>query len=215
MTSPANLSQVHIINHPLVVDSLAHLRNKDTQIEEYRYHSNKICRFLFGEALRGLNLETEMISTPLTETEVQKFQRDVVVLPVLRAGLAMMLGALELLPKVKVGFIGLERDEKTAVAHEYYWKVPKITPQTLVIITDPMLATGGSTLHLLRKVKSVQPEAEVRVVCVLAAPEGIKAVHKEFPNLEIYTSAVDDHLDERKYIVPGLGDYGDRYFGTT
>ncbi len=208
-----SMTNVQIIDHPLVIDSLAHLRNKDTQIDQFRYHSNKICRLLFGEALRGLNLEEERIETPLIEANVQKFQQEIVVLPVLRAGLAMLFGALELLPKVKVGFIGLERNEETAIAREYYWKAPTITSNSIVIITDPMLATGGSTLHLLRKMKETDAK-EVRVVCVLAVPEGLHAVQKEFPEVKIFTGAIDDHLNEKKYIVPGLGDYGDRYFGT-
>jgi uracil phosphoribosyltransferase len=109
--------------------------------------------------------------------------------------------------------VGLQRDEKTAVASEYYWKFPQLTKRSVVIVTDPMLATGGSILHLLRRVVK-EPHKTIRIVCVIAAPEGIKAIHQEFPNVEIFTAAVDDHLNEQKYIVPGLGDYGDRYFGT-
>jgi len=118
-----------------------------------------------------------------------------------------------LLPKSKVGFVGLQRDEETAVASEYYWKLPPLTTESVVIITDPMLATGGSILHLL-KVVSKEKIKELRVVCVIAAPEGIEAIHKEFPDVHIYTGSVDSHLNSKKYIVPGLGDYGDRYFGT-
>jgi uracil phosphoribosyltransferase len=124
-----------------------------------------------------------------------------------------LFGALQLLPKSKVGFVGLQRDEKTAVASEYYWKLPPLSEESVVIITDPMLATGGSILHLLHTV-SKEKIKELRIVCVIAAPEGIEAIHHEFPDVHIFTGAIDSHLNEKKYIVPGLGDYGDRYFGT-
>ncbi len=204
---------VHIIDHPFVVDSLSHLRDVTTELQKFRHHSDQICQHLFAEAIRGLDFKTVMINTPLEEMKTQKLADEVIVVPVLRAGLAMLFGALELLPKSKIGFVGLERDEKTAVAREYYWKLPKITANSVVIVTDPMLATGGSVLHLLKRVAAENPK-QIRVVCVIAAPEGIDAVQAEFPNVEIFTAAIDDHLNAQKYIVPGLGDYGDRYFGT-
>ncbi len=112
-----------------------------------------------------------------------------------------------------MGVVGLQRDEKTAVASEYYWKLPKINENSVVIITDPMLATGGSLLHLLKKITPLKPK-EIRIVCVMAAPEGIAAIRAEYPEVKIFTAAIDERLNEKKYIVPGLGDYGDRYFGT-
>lgn len=205
--------QVHIIDHPLVQDSLTHLRNKDTQLQKFRHHSDKICQLLFAEAIRGLQFTDIEIETPLIKMESPKLADEVVVVPVLRAGIAMLFGAMHLLPKSKIGFIGLQRDETTAIASEYYCKFPLIKDNSVIVITDPMLATGGSSLHLLRKVNQKHPK-EMRLVCVLAAPEGIEAVHREFPDVQIFTAAIDQELNAQKYIVPGLGDYGDRYFGT-
>ncbi len=207
-------SHVHIIDHPFVIDSLTHLRDKQTELQKFRHHSDQICQLLFAEAIRGVAFKNVEIETPLEKMTAQKLQDEVIVVPVLRAGLAMLFGALQLLPKSKIGFVGLERDEKTAIAREYYWKLPQITPNSVVIVTDPMLATGGSILHLLKRVTEEKPK-QIRVVCVIAAPEGIAAVQAAFPEIEIFTAAVDSHLNDKKYIVPGLGDYGDRYFGTT
>jgi len=208
------LENVQIIDHPFAIDSLTHLRSKDTKLQKYRHHSDKICQLLFAEAIRGLEFEEVEIETPLAKIKSRKLADEIIVVPVLRSGIAMLFGAMHLLPKSKIGFVGLERDEKTAVAHEYYWKLPKISKNSVVIVTDPMLATGGSILHLLRRVIREQPK-EIRIVCVIAAPEGIKAIHQEFPQIQIYTASVDSHLNDKKYIVPGLGDYGDRYFGST
>lgn len=207
------MSKLSIIKHPLIQDSLTHLRNQETSLQEFRYHSNKICELLFFEALQDLNAKQVKIITPLTATKGEKLADEVIVVPVLRAGLAMLFGALQLLPKSKIGFIGLERDEVTAVARQYYWKLPKITKNSVVIVTDPMLATGGSLGHLLRQIAPQHPKS-MSIVSVVAAPEGIKAIKKEFPDVKIFTAALDDHLNDRCFIVPGLGDYGDRYFGT-
>jgi uracil phosphoribosyltransferase len=207
------MKKLHIIDHPFITDALAHLRNKDTDLAKYRRHSDQLCRLLFAEAIRGLDFRSEKIATPIQKMTVHKLADEVVIVPVLRSGVAMLFGAMDLLPKSKIAFVGLQRDEKTAVASEYYWKFPQLTKRSVVIVTDPMLATGGSILHLLRRVVK-EPHKTIRIVCVIAAPEGIKAIHQEFPNVEIFTAAVDDHLNEQKYIVPGLGDYGDRYFGT-
>ena len=207
------MRNVQIVEHPFVTDSLAHLRNKNTEIRHFRFHSDQICRFLFAEAIRGLRFRNEEIETPLTKTTVQKLADEVIVVPVFRAGLAMLFGALQLLPKSKIGFVGLQRDEKTAKASPYYWKLPKLTKQSVVIITDPMLATGGSMLYVLEHLKK-ETVKEIRIVCVVAAPEGLTLVHERFPMVKIFTAAVDSHLNNIKYIVPGLGDYGDRYFGT-
>lgn len=207
------MKNVHLVSHPFVTDSLAHLRDKNTTLKKFRFHSDQICQLLFAEAIRGLDFINEEIETPLIKTTVQKLKDEVIVVPVLRSGIAMLFGAMQLLPKSKIGFVGLQRNEETAIASEYYWKLPKITSNSVVIVTDPMLATGGSILHLLDKV-SQYPAKEIRIVCVLAAPEGIKAIHAKYPNTKIFTGVVDEYLNDKKYIVPGLGDYGDRYFGT-
>lgn len=206
---------VCVIDHPFVVDSLSHLRDKEIGLPAFRRHSDQLCRLLFAEAMRGLDFKTVEVATPLeVSVNCRKLQDEIILLPILRAGLAMMQGALELLPKSKVGFAGLERDEKTAIARNYYWKIPKINKNSVVIITDPMLATGGSILYVLKKIQGEKPK-EIRIVAVIAAPEGIKVIQKEFPQVKIFVAAVDSHLNKIKYIVPGIGDYGDRYFGTT
>ncbi len=203
-----------VIDHPFIKDALSHLRDQNTQLAQFRRHSDQLCRLLFAEAIRGLDFHKVQITTPLSKTiAVEKLQDEVIVVPVLRSGLAMLFGAMDLLPKSKIGFAGLERDESTAVAHEYYYKLPPIHKHSVVIVTDPMLATGGSLLYLLKKIAPHKPK-ELRVVCVISAPEGIEAIHQQFAAVKIFTAAIDSHLDSRKYIVPGLGDYGDRYFGT-
>ena len=138
------MSKVHIIDHPFVVDSLTHLRDRNTPLTSFRRHSDKICYLLFSEAIQGLEFKTVQIETPLTKMKAKKLADEVIVVPVLRAELAMLFGAMDLLPKSKIGFVGLERDEETAQAHEYYWKLPPINANSVVVITDPMLATGGS-----------------------------------------------------------------------
>ena len=209
------MSKLHIVEHPFVTDSLSHLRDKRTSLEKFREYSDRICNFLFAEAVNGLDFRREEITTPVAKVTVSKIKDEVIVLPILRSGIAMLFGAMKLLPRLKVGFVGLERNEETAVAREYYWKVPKITPQSVLIVTDPMLATGGSISHLIEKIKDSKPKA-IRIVSIVAAPEGIELLTKDFPelDLEIFVAAVDKKLNDKKYIVPGLGDYGDRYFGT-
>ncbi len=204
----------HIVDHPFITDSLSHLRDKQTDVAKFRRHSDRLCHLLFAEAIRGLDFKDEIITTPLEiSIPTKKLKDEVVVVPVLRSGLAMLFGAMQLLPKSKVGFVGLQRDEKTAIASEYYFKLPKLQENSVVVITDPMLATGGSLLHLLKKVTPLKPK-DIRIVCVVAAPEGIELIRKEFPQVHIFTAALDERLNDIKYIVPGIGDYGDRYFGT-
>lgn len=208
------LHNVHIVDHPLVQDSLLHLRNIHTQLSKFRYHSDKICQILFYESVRNIATIEEKVTTPITTTVGQKISEEIMIVPILRSGIAMLMGAIHFLPKATVGFVGLERNEETAIASQYYLKLPKITSKTCVIVTDPMLATGGSILHLLQTINALHPK-EIRVVCVIAAPEGIRAIHTAFPDIHIFTAKVDEKLNAVKYIVPGLGDYGDRYFGTT
>lgn len=209
----SSLKRVHVIDHPFVQDSLTHLRDKSTPVTKFRWHSDRICQQLFIEATRSISVREVEIETPLTKTNAKKLDEEVIIVPVLRSGVCMLFGALQLLPKSRVGFAGLQRDETTAIASEYYWKFPQVTRKSVIIITDPMVATGGSILHILRQLHKEQPK-EFRIVSVIAAPEGIAAIHAEFPDVEIYTASLDSHLNAQKYIVPGLGDYGDRYYGT-
>lgn len=203
------------VDHPFITDSLTHLRDQQTELAKFRRHSDRLCELLFAEAIRGLDFNEVEITTPLeVNIRSKKLKDEVIIIPILRSGLAMLFGAMNLLPKSKIGFIGLERDEKTAVAREYYCKLPKIRENSVVIITDPMLATGGSILNVLIKLVNFKPK-DIRIVCVVSAPEGVALIQKEFPKVAIFTAAVDNHLNSNKYIVPGIGDYGDRYFGTS
>lgn len=138
---------------------------------------------------------------------------NILIITILRAGLAMLEPAMQFFPNAPIGIAGIKRDEQTAVANEYYWNVPNIDQHTTILLLDPMLATGGSMLSVLEKIAKENPK-EIRIVSVVSAPEGIKAIHTAFPNIHIFTAAVDSHLNDKKYIVPGLGDFGDRYFGT-
>jgi len=165
------------------------------------------------ESMKDFKLDNFDVETPIGKTTGSKLNEEIVFIPVLRAGVAMLFSAIKLLPKSKIGFVGLQRDETTAIASQYYWKLPKITQNTTVIVTDPMLATGGSLVHLLRQISPNKPKQTI-IVSVIAAPEGIEVIKKEFPDVKIYTAALDEKLNNKKYIVPGLGDYGDRYFGT-
>lgn len=207
------MGQLKVIDHPMVKDSLTHLRDKNTKRKKFRHHSDRICEFLFYEAVRDLGLNEVEVETVLAPAKGHKLADEVVVVPVLRAGLALLPAALKFLPKSRVGFVGLERDEQTAVAHEYYWKLPNLHKNSTVIVTDPMLATGGSIAHVVEAVKKEKP-GKIVVVSVIAAPEGIEAIQSQFPQVDIVTGALDEKLNSSKFIVPGLGDYGDRYFGT-
>lgn len=208
-----NDSMITVVEHPLLTHSLTILRNKNTATEEFRRHARIVSTLLVLEATKTLALENVQIETPLAPLLGKRLADDVVVVPVLRAGLAMLTALEDFLPSVRVGFVGLERDEQTAIAREYYQKLPKIFETHKVLVIDPMLATDGSfddTLTLLKKKGAKQ----LIVVCVVAAPEGIKRVQKHHPEVPIITGAIDDHLNDKAYIVPGLGDFGDRYFGT-
>lgn len=208
------MKNVTILDNPFAANALSILRDKDTSLEEFRSASDQLCQVLISESLNDLPLKETTIETPLEQTTIKILDiQDIVIIPILRAGIAMLSSAMKALPKAKVGFVGLERDETTAIAREYYYKIPKITENTIVLITDPMLATGGSIVHLLERLKET-PAKEIRVVSVIAAPEGIEKITSAFPDVKIITTAIDSHLNSQKYIVPGLGDYGDRYFGT-
>lgn len=204
---------VQIIQHACIANALWHLRNERTPLETFRRNSDTISKLLIAEAMRNLSLTTKKVQTPLTMTEAECLSEDIVVVPVLRAGLAMLFGVLELVPQTRIGFVGLERNEKTALAKEYYWKIPTITKNTVVMVVDPMVATGGSAIHVLKRLAEKKPKS-LKLVSVISSTEGIKSVNDLFPDVQIFTAAVDEKLNSKKYIVPGLGDYGDRYFGT-
>jgi uracil phosphoribosyltransferase len=204
---------VHLVEHPLVHDALAALRDKTTTPEHFRRAATRISVLLAAEAMRELPTRDVTVETPLEPAPGRRIAPDVVVVPVLRAGLGMLDAVLELVPHARVGHIGLQRDEMTAVASQYYSKLPARLDASYVLMIDPMLATGGSAvaaLDLLQRAGARQ----VRIVCIVAAPEGVAVVEQHHPDVIIYTPVVDRHLNAQKYIVPGLGDFGDRLYGT-
>ena len=204
---------VHIVPHPLVQDALLRLRDVKTETEEFRRLSVRISVLLVAEALRDLPTERASAETPLETAQGLRVARDVVVVPVLRAGLGMLEAVLTLLPGARVGHIGLQRDESTAQASKYYAKMPGNLSAAYTILVDPMLATGGSAVAALDLIKEAGATT-IRMVCIVAAPEGIALVEKTHPDVEIYTPVIDRGLNAQKYILPGLGDFGDRLYGT-
>jgi uracil phosphoribosyltransferase len=204
---------VHLVEHPLVQNILLDLRDARTTPAEFRQLAGRISVLLATEALRELPTTIETVETPLGPARGRRVKTDVVLVPVLRAGLGMLSGMLELVPGARVGHIGLQRDEATALAARYYSKLPPRLEDSVVLMIDPMLATGGSAvaaLDMLRKGGA----RHIRVVCIVAAPEGIAAVERAYPDVPIYTPVVDERLNDHKFIVPGLGDFGDRLYGT-
>jgi uracil phosphoribosyltransferase len=204
---------VHQVDHPLVQDILLELRDATTSPERFRLLAGRISVLLAAEALRGLPTVADTVMTPLGAAGGRRVRVDVVLVPVLRAGLGMLPGMLELVPGARVGHIGLQRDERTAVASQYYAKLPPRLGDSYVVMIDPMLATGGSAVAALDMLFRAGAH-NIRLVCIVAAPEGIALVEKAYPNVPIFTPVVDQRLNEHKFIVPGLGDFGDRLYGT-
>jgi uracil phosphoribosyltransferase len=204
---------VHIVDHPLVHDALVELRDERTAPERFRMAARRISVLLAAEALSDIPTSNVTVQTPIGPAGGRTLGVDLVVVPVLRAGLGMLDAVLELTPQARVGHIGLQRDEMTAVASKYYAKLPADLAASFVLMIDPMLATGGSAVAAL-DLLSAAGAADVRVVCIVAAPEGIAYVQTHYPNVSIYTPVVDHGLNDHKYIVPGLGDFGDRLYGT-
>lgn len=201
------------IRHPLLQHKLSLLRDKGTKQKEFRELSSEITMLLTYEAFKDIPLGKRILETPLTETEGYEIKDDIIIVPILRAGVGMLEGILNLLPNARVGFVGIYRDPRTKQPVEYYEKLPENPVNPLVVIIDPMLATGGSiiaTIKLLRK----KGFDRIKIISIISAPEGIEAVEKACADIEIFTGNIDSHLDDHKYIVPGLGDAGDRLFGT-
>jgi uracil phosphoribosyltransferase len=210
MLEAANL---HLVDHPLSRHKVAVLRNEETGLPEFRRAMRELALILVGEATRDMPTTTSRINTPLTETEIEEISAPVCLVPVLRAGLGMLDGALALLPNATVGFMGLQRDEETAQPIEYYVNLPSDLGEYLVIILDPMLATGGSLSATLAKLKE-HGAAWISCLHAVAAVPGVERVTSEHPDVNFYTAALDPELDENAFIVPGLGDAGDRLYGT-
>jgi len=201
-----------VSSHPLVADSLRGLRDRSTSPDEFRALARKVITLLLYEATADLPVRHGNVLTPLTEAPAISIAREVVAIPVLRSGLGILGPVLELLPRVSVGYIGLERDEETAVARIYYKKLPALEGKVPLLL-DPMLATGGSAAQALDLIKEAGGR-NPRMVCVVAAPEGVKVIEDRHPEVQIFTAALDQGLNDKAFIVPGLGDFGDRLFGT-
>lgn len=204
---------LHLVCHPLVHDALATLRDAATPPELFRRMAVRISLLLAAEATRDVPSAASRVATPLGPADGRRVTGDVVVVPVLRAGLGMLDAVLELIPSARVGHIGLQRDELTAVASRYYSKLPPDLSRSFVLMIDPMLATGGSAVSALDLLRTAGAR-NVRLICIVAAPEGVALVERHHPDVEIFTPVVDHGLNEHKFIVPGLGDFGDRLYGT-
>ncbi len=208
------MSELHIVNHPLITHKLSIMRNKKTGSKDFREMLNEIAMLMGYELTRDLPLEEIPIETPLTKMKAKMISgKKLAIVPILRAGLGMVDGLLDLIPVAKVGHIGLYRDPSTHEPVEYYCKLPPDIHNRIVILVDPMLATGGSAVDALNMLKA-RGCCNIRFMCLVAAPEGVKKVQLAHPDVDIYTAALDECLNEHAYIVPGLGDAGDRIFGT-
>jgi uracil phosphoribosyltransferase len=204
---------LHLVEHPVVQDVLLRLRDVRTRPDMFRVMARRVSLLLAAEATRDLPTRDAVVDTPLGAAHGREVAADVVVVPVLRAGLGMLDAFLDVVPKARVGHIGLQRDEATAVASQYYAKFPASLESCYVFMVDPMLATGGSAvaaIDLLRR----QGAREIRLLCIVAAPEGLALLDAHYPDVKIYTPVVDERLNDHKFIVPGLGDFGDRLYGT-
>jgi uracil phosphoribosyltransferase len=202
------------IDHPCVQHKLAIIRDIDTGHKKFRELATEITKFVCYEALKNIAVRDITVQTPVAEASCKTIDTDLVVVPILRAGVGMLEGILELVPTARVGFVGLYRDEVSKQPVSYYQRLPTQTKGGTCIIIDPMLATGGSTNAAIDLLKE-SGAGKIVVVCIVTCPEGLALVEQEHPDVPVYTAAIDDHLNENKYIVPGLGDAGDRLFGTS
>jgi uracil phosphoribosyltransferase len=205
---------VTLVDHPLVADSLARIRDKDTPNALFRNNLERIGTLLLAEATRSLRTVDGTVETPLTTAPARRLASQPVIVPILRAGLGFVHAAQELMPSADIGFIGISRDEETFEPKPYVNKLPESLEGRTVIVIDPMLATGGSLVHTVRLLRDRNAPVPITVVCALAAPEGIQRLKDEHLDLHVVTAAIDDHLNEHAFIVPGLGDAGDRQFGS-
>lgn len=210
------MNQVIVMDHPLIQHKLTIIREKDTGTKDFREVVNEIGMLMAYEVTRDMPLEDVEIETPLVKTvQKQLTGKKVAIIPILRAGLGMVDGFLAMLPAAKVGHVGMYRDEETLEPHEYFVKLPADIAERQLFIVDPMLATGGSAIAAIEALEKRGAKAEnMKFVCLVAAPEGVKALQEAYPQVDIITAAMDERLNEHGYILPGLGDAGDRLFGT-
>ena len=204
---------VTVLEHPLITHKLALMRNKETGHKDFRENLDEIASLMAYEVCRDLPTEDVHIETPMGPCDTKMLSGEIILVPILRAGMGLVNGIMDLIPTAKVGFIGLYRDEKTLEPVEYFAKFPNNLDQAITMIVDPMLATGGSAIDAIAAVKK-RGANNIKLVCLVGAPEGVKAVQEAHPDVDIYLAALDERLNEIGYIVPGLGDAGDRIFGT-
>ena len=203
-----------VVGHPLILHKLTHMRRKDTSTEMFRRRLNEIAQLMAYEVTRDLPLELIPIETPLRSMEAPQISgKKLCLVSILRAGNGMLEGMLQILPQARVGHVGLYRDPRTLVAVEYYFKLPGGMQERDAIVLDPMLATGNSAVAAVERLKETRPRT-IRIVCLVACPEGIRTFREAHPDVPIYTAAIDRQLNDHGYILPGLGDAGDRIFGT-
>lgn len=210
------MGKFEVLDHPLIQHKLTLIRDKNVGTKAFRETVNEISTLMAYEVSRDMPLEDVEVETPIAKTTQKQLSgKKVAIVPILRAGLGMVDGMTSLIPAAKVGFIGMYRDEKTLKPHEYFVKLPNDITERQLFVVDPMLATGGSAIMAIDALKKRGcDEKNIKFACLVAAPEGVKALRKAHPDIDIFTAALDDHLNEDGYIVPGLGDAGDRLFGT-
>ncbi len=202
-----------VLEHPLITHKLTQMRKKETKTKDFRDNLDEIGGLMAYEITRNIPVKEVVIETPVTTCHTYEMEKDVVLVPILRAGLGMVNGIANLVPTVKIAHVGMYRDEETLMPHPYFEKYPPCMSDAIVMVVDPMLATGGSAIAAIDMVKK-QGAKDIRLVCLVGAPEGVKAVEEAHPDVDIYLAALDEKLNEKGYIVPGLGDAGDRIFGT-
>lgn len=204
---------LHVLNHPLITHKLTQMRQVDTGTKDFRQNLDEIAGLMAYEITRDVPVQKVEIMTPVAKCVTEEMAKEIVLVPILRAGLGMVNGIRNLVPTAKVGHIGLYRDEETLEPHEYFAKFPSNLKDAVVMVLDPMLATGGSASAALDMLKK-RGASSLKLVCLVAAPEGVARIEEDHPDVDIYLAALDEKLNENGYIVPGLGDAGDRIFGT-
>ena len=208
------MGKFEVLDHPLIQHKMTIIRNEKCGTREFRQCVDEIAGLMAYEVSRNMPLEEVEIKTPLVTGKFKRLAgKKVVIVPILRAGLGMVNGMLEMIPAAKVGHVGMYRDEETLQPHEYFVKMPADLAEREIIIVDPMLATGGSAVMAVDALKK-RGAKTIKFVCLVAAPEGVKALREAHPDIDVFSAALDDHLNEHGYIIPGLGDAGDRLFGT-
>ena len=204
---------ITILDHPLIKHKLTIMRKTETGSKDFRQNLDEIAELMAYEVCRDLPTRLIDIETPVAPCKGEELSKEIIIVPILRAGIGLLDGIHRLVPTAKVGFIGMYRDEETLEPHEYFAKFPKGLDEAVVMVVDPMLATGGSAIDAINAVKA-RGAKNIKLVCLVGAPEGVEAIKKAHPDVDLYLAALDSHLNEHGYIVPGLGDAGDRIFGT-